>query len=46
MPRFCAENNIEPYIWPLELKDEAYDLGIVVSFGAMIPEALIKKFPL
>lgn len=46
---YAKRNNIDCYDWISFQTDGAkhsYDLGIVVSFGHLIPEHIIKMFPL
>lgn len=45
----CAvEEKLYIYDWPISktLLDGNYDIGVVVSFGRLIPEEIIKCFPL
>lgn len=46
--KFAAENGLECYRWPIstDVIKHSYDLGVVVSFGHLIPEEIIKAFPL
>ncbi|XP_003745148.1 methionyl-tRNA formyltransferase, mitochondrial [Galendromus occidentalis] len=41
--RCAVENNIVPMEWPYRLPPKRFDLGIVVSFGYMIPSACIEQ---
>ncbi|XP_055851369.1 methionyl-tRNA formyltransferase, mitochondrial [Episyrphus balteatus] len=44
---YAEANNLQTYKWPIEPDTcKQYDLGIVVSFGHLIPSNLIKAFPL
>eukprot|EP01126_Amoeba_proteus_P058669 TRINITY_DN7597_c0_g1_i2.p1 TRINITY_DN7597_c0_g1~~TRINITY_DN7597_c0_g1_i2.p1 ORF type:complete len:530 (-),score=102.68 TRINITY_DN7597_c0_g1_i2:445-2034(-) len=47
---YCLEHNIPLHLWPEEGEGtfqvpEGFDIGIVVSFGSLIPEAVIETFP-
>ena len=42
---FAENNHIEVQEWPPKLVDP-FDIGIVVSFGKLIPEEVINYFPL
>ncbi|GFR01308.1 methionyl-tRNA formyltransferase, mitochondrial [Trichonephila clavata] len=35
--RYATCNNLTVYTWPYNLPNDAYDVGIVVSFGHMLP---------
>lgn len=45
---FAKEEKLELYDWPVPetLLTGNYDVGVVVSFGRLIPENIIKCFPL
>jgi len=45
---FAKEEKLDIYDWPVNTKllDGKYDIGVVVSFGRLIPEKIIKCFPL
>lgn len=45
---FAKEEKLDIYDWPINttLLDGKYDIGVVVSFGRLIPEKIIKCFPL
>lgn len=45
---FAKEEKLDIYDWPIKttLLDGKYDVGVVVSFGRLIPEKIIKCFPL
>lgn len=40
---FSERNRIPMIAWPMERLPESYDVGIVVSFGHMIPEKMIRQ---
>jgi len=44
---FAKEEKLDVYNWPVNttLLDGKYDIGVVVSFGRLIPEKIIKCFP-
>lgn len=46
--KFAEENGMICYKWPIteDVIKKKYDLGVVVSFGHLIPEEIIKAFPL
>ncbi|XP_022919494.1 methionyl-tRNA formyltransferase, mitochondrial [Onthophagus taurus] len=43
---FSAQENIILHQWPLTNEINGFDLGLVVSFGYLIPEKIINSFPL
>ncbi|XP_058796329.1 methionyl-tRNA formyltransferase, mitochondrial isoform X2 [Phymastichus coffea] len=43
---YATENNIAVHSWPPQIKDNEFDIGVVVSFGHLIPSKMIKLFPL
>lgn len=45
---FAKEDKLDIYDWPVTTTqlDGKYDIGVVVSFGRLIPEAIIRCFPL
>lgn len=44
---YAQTHQIECKNWPISSTDcNGYDLGIVVSFGHLIPESIISSFPL
>ncbi|GAB6019266.1 hypothetical protein CHUAL_000866 [Chamberlinius hualienensis] len=43
--KFAKENNLSLYDWPYCPKKNEFDLGIVVSFGYLIPKEIIQSFP-
>ncbi|XP_008281646.1 methionyl-tRNA formyltransferase, mitochondrial [Stegastes partitus] len=43
--RFAQQNQLPLHSWPPEDVDGRFDVGVVVSFGVLLPERLIKKFP-
>lgn len=45
--QYAEQNKLRLYKWPIVPEDcLPYDLGVVVSFGHMIPSQIIKAFPL
>ena len=40
---FAYKNDLPLLTWPIEKLDQSYDLGIVVSFGHLIPETMIRE---
>lgn len=43
--KFANSNHIEVQDWPPKLTDP-FDVGVVVSFGKLIPAEIINHFPL
>ncbi|CAB1452932.1 unnamed protein product [Pleuronectes platessa] len=43
--RFAQQNNLPVHRWPPENVDGRFDVGVVVSFGCLLHEKLINKFP-
>ncbi|KAM9765382.1 methionyl-tRNA formyltransferase, mitochondrial isoform 2-T2 [Menidia menidia] len=43
--RFALKNNITLHAWPPNLTQGQFDVGVVVSFGCLLHERLINKFP-
>ncbi|XP_026149526.1 methionyl-tRNA formyltransferase, mitochondrial isoform X2 [Mastacembelus armatus] len=43
--RFALENHLPVHSWPPDNVDGQFDVGVVVSFGCLIHETLISKFP-
>lgn len=44
--KFGKENNLVTHNWPYWELVNKFDVGIVVSFGHLLPEKLINSFPL
>lgn len=45
--KYAEKENIQIHRWPLkDFENQKYDIGLVVSFGHLIPEDVINKFPL
>ncbi|XP_077295670.1 methionyl-tRNA formyltransferase, mitochondrial [Arctopsyche grandis] len=45
--KFALKNDLVVHPWPIPPpSDESFHLGIVVSFGHLIPNAIITKFPI
>lgn len=44
--QFARTENLAVYDWPVVVEKDAYHIGVVVSFGYLIPENIINKFPL
>ncbi|XP_030751420.1 methionyl-tRNA formyltransferase, mitochondrial-like [Sitophilus oryzae] len=44
--KFAEKHDLNIQKWPPDLIQNEYDLGVVVSFGHLIPENIINKFPL
>ncbi|KAI4829926.1 hypothetical protein KUCAC02_001586 [Chaenocephalus aceratus] len=43
--RFALQNQLPVHSWPPHPADGQFDVGVVVSFGCLLPEKLINKFP-
>ncbi|XP_046897772.1 methionyl-tRNA formyltransferase, mitochondrial isoform X2 [Hypomesus transpacificus] len=43
--RFAKENSLPVHTWPLGDLQGRFDVGVVVSFGCLLRETLIKQFP-
>lgn len=44
--RFTTREKLYAYDWPCSVAEKRFHVGIVVSFGHLIPEDIIHKFPL
>lgn len=45
--KYAVSKNLKILPWPLvDVSTQQYDIGIVVSFGHLIPECVINMFPL
>lgn len=43
--RFAQQNQLPVHGWPLGDVEGQFDIGVVVSFGCLLHERLINKFP-
>lgn len=43
--QFSIDNNLDFHLWPPDLTNSHYDLGVVASFGHLIPKRIIQAFP-
>ncbi|XP_070765040.1 methionyl-tRNA formyltransferase, mitochondrial [Enoplosus armatus] len=43
--RFAQQNHLQVHSWPPDIVDGQFDVGVVVSFGCLLHERLINKFP-
>lgn len=43
---FSQQNGLRIHSWPPLLSSGQFHVGVVVSFGSLLPESLIQKFPL
>ncbi|KAK2853400.1 hypothetical protein Q5P01_006061 [Channa striata] len=43
--RFAQQHHLPVHQWPPDIVDGQFDVGVVVSFGCLIPKSLIRKFP-
>ncbi|KAM9832173.1 methionyl-tRNA formyltransferase, mitochondrial [Neosynchiropus ocellatus] len=43
--RFAQQHQLPTHSWPLGDLEGQFDVGVVVSFGCLLPEMLIRKFP-
>lgn len=46
LSKYAKENKITIHQWPLEIHNMKFDIGVVVSFGHLIPSHIIDSFPL
>lgn len=46
MHNFAVAEKLMVHKWPYVVEEEKFHIGIVVSFGHLIPESVINKFPL
>lgn len=44
--RYCQQEGLELIDWPVVVPQGVYDIGIVVSFGHLIPASVINAFPM
>jgi len=44
--KYAKKNDLKLHVWPPDLSEEKFDLGVVASFGKLIPEKVISSFPL
>ncbi|XP_044742867.1 methionyl-tRNA formyltransferase, mitochondrial [Chrysoperla carnea] len=44
--RYAVSNKIQFHNWPCGNVDQKFDIGVVVSFGKLIPKSIIHEFPL
>ncbi|KAM3625653.1 uncharacterized protein V6R79_015538 [Siganus canaliculatus] len=42
---FAQQNQLPVHSWPPDVAPGRFDVGVVVSFGCLLPERLIRKFP-
>lgn len=42
---FAQENHLSIHDWPPKIVNGQFDIGVVVSFGCLIHDRIIKKFP-
>ncbi|XP_066589673.1 methionyl-tRNA formyltransferase, mitochondrial isoform X2 [Prorops nasuta] len=43
--KYAEKYNIKTHTWPLKSQPSNFDLGVVVSFGRLIPTSIIQSFP-
>ncbi|XP_027232371.2 methionyl-tRNA formyltransferase, mitochondrial [Penaeus vannamei] len=44
--RYCRSEGLALKTWPVVVPPGAYDIGVVVSFGHLLPASIINAFPL
>ncbi|XP_018570371.1 methionyl-tRNA formyltransferase, mitochondrial [Anoplophora glabripennis] len=44
--KYADEHKLLIHSWPVTVPEYVFDVGLVVSFGHLIPESVISKFPL
>ncbi|XP_023029566.2 methionyl-tRNA formyltransferase, mitochondrial [Leptinotarsa decemlineata] len=42
---YAEKENMLVHNWPVSIENGSFHLGVVVSFGKLIPESIINKFP-
>ncbi|XP_052814932.1 methionyl-tRNA formyltransferase, mitochondrial-like [Mya arenaria] len=42
---FAADHGLPVEEWPIPIENQKYDVGVLVSFGHLIPENIINMFP-
>lgn len=43
--RFAEQNQLATHSWPLDVPEGHFDVGVVVSFGHLLPQRIISRFP-
>lgn len=43
--RFAQQNHLPVHSWPPDISTGQFHVGVVVSFGCLLPERIINKFP-
>lgn len=44
--KYAKDNNLKLHIYPCDVQENKFDIGVVTSFGRLIPENIINAFPL
>lgn len=44
--KYAKENDLKLHSWPPDIPEKKFDLGVVASFGKLIPEKVISSFTL
>ena len=42
---YARDQGLQVYHWPIPAVENLYDVGVVVSFGHLIPQKVISMFP-
>ena len=42
---YALDHGLKVYDWPLTPMQDKYDVGVLVSFGHLIPDSIIHMFP-
>lgn len=43
---FAVQEKLTAHDWPVTVPNNVFHVGVIVSFGHLIPENIINKFPL
>lgn len=43
---FAIQQKLTAHDWPVTVSNNIFHVGVVVSFGRLIPESIINNFPL
>ena len=44
--KYSRQNDLNIYYYPPDIESGQFDIGVLASFGKMLPKDLIEKFPL
>ena len=43
--KYAKEQGLKLHHWPIATMSNSYDVGVLVSFGKLIPQRVIEMFP-